>query len=754
MFHAAIIFLGSVALGACLIAAHRLIQHVSKTLILDSSYLILATLISAAVVSIGPKKTALNRKIAVTYFFGFAYAIFAIVELPKMFLIIVPLSMVVLGYSILTNCPAERPVLVFILFCRPAFQLTLSPFGVLFLLPASHFAALFLITIFTKGIGNFLAFLFPPDSADIDRVERIKLIRWWSFLYYGKLFFDEQADLNLDYDGLKNVESSSRSSLKESDYFQTQSADMLSKALTTIKRRDGNFSYENFLTRADLVFKKVHAAIYANNFSDVEYLMSDSLVEQFKRMSVVNSTNKKRISVELVINDLKIAQVNIDKNFDVLHLFVRAVSYDYEPSNADTKLTAEEIRKAKKRLKENVYTEYYTFIRKPSALTKNTPGLLEGRCPNCGAPIQIGQSTRCPACSSFLRSGAYDWVLTKITPASAWQYTEPTSIPGYNDLIESDPDFSLQQIEDRIGVTFWQIKAHEANPAQAAENTTLKRLTTSHYYNFFVTSLKNKAKCANLPKFVSFENFSLKAIKADDRRERCYALVLWNGQTSEIKKIRDVYVMSRNLNGRTPANSTLSSIHCTNCGAPLASSLDVSCSFCQTILNDGNEWLLERIIAEQDLEFRELTDPKPVSMPIVGAKTGEPHTAAKNADQLIMISAQVLMADGRIDDKEMQLLRTIAAKHNVSEEELTKIIENIRSGLVFVPIPAGGSVASLDLIRDAAKMAGADGEITQDEIEAIMNLGYQLGYTKFDVKTIINKELTALKKNAAKNTGN
>jgi hypothetical protein len=60
-------------------------------------------------------------------------------------------------------------------------------------------------------------------------------------------------------------------------------------------------------------------------------------------------------------------------------------------------------------------------------------------------------------------------------------------------------------------------------------------------------------------------------------------------------------------------------------------------------------------------------------------------------------------------------------------------------------VPAGGSVASLDLIRDAAKRAGADGEITPDEIEAIMNLGYQLGYTKFDVKTIINKELTILK---------
>ncbi|OQB44324.1 MAG: Dna-J like membrane chaperone protein [bacterium ADurb.Bin157] len=200
--------------------------------------------------------------------------------------------------------------------------------------------------------------------------------------------------------------------------------------------------------------------------------------------------------------------------------------------------------------------------------------------------------------------------------------------------------------------------------------------------------------------------------------------------------------MSRDTGSKTPAESTLSSIHCSNCGGPLASSLDVNCTFCGSRINDGSEWLLEKIIKEFDQEYLTVVHPN-LNKP--DATKQPTPLGQKPQNELIMISAQVLMADGRIDDSEMKLLQTIAQKHNVSDAELNEIIENIRQGLVFVPVPAGGTVASLGLIRDAAKMAAADGEISPDEIEAIMNLGYQLGYTKFDVKTIINKELTILK---------
>ena len=696
-------------------------------LILLSAAIVITALISA----LGPKKTAAGRKFTITYFISFGYAVFTVFTFPRAFVILMPALGILLGYSIISLCGAEKVLLVLALLSISGYKISGSIFTVLMLLPAGYFFGLTVVSVYTKGIAHYLAFLFPARDFDDEEAfspaDRLKLLKWWSFIYNGKLFHDEQCDLNLDYEDVKNVKSPSDKTgknLKKSDIYKNQSVDKLSEALSAIKRRDGNFSYETFITRAHSVFKKIHAATYADDFSEVEYLISDSLAEQLKHMSLLNSKKNRLISVDLVINDLQIAQVNTDKNFDVLHLFVRAVSYDYAHNGSETALTPEKIKKAKKTLIENPICEYYTFIRKPSALTKNSPGLLEGQCPNCGTPIQIGQSTLCPVCKSFLRSGSYDWVLTKITPASAWKYTEPENIPGYKQIIASDPNFSLQQIEDRAGVTYWLFKAHSIGTA-----TPLKRLTSPHFYNNFLNTPKKPAESPkNTP--VS-ENVSLKAIKIDGHREKCYSLVN-----------REVYVMSRDTGSKTPAESTLSSIHCSNCGGPLASSLDVTCTFCGSRINDGSEWLLEKIIKEFDQEYLTVVHPN-LNKP--DATKQPTPLGQKPQNELIMISAQVLMADGRIDDSEMKLLQTIAQKHNVSDAELNEIIENIRQGLVFVPVPAGGTVASLGLIRDAAKMAAADGEISPDEIEAIMNLGYQLGYTKFDVKTIINKELTILK---------
>lgn len=628
----------------------------------------------------------------------------------------------------------------------------ISPLMFFFPIPLAYFLVNAQYYIFKHGIFNYLRFLFPKNLTLDEQIARDAQLSWLSIVRSNKLIADEYHDMDVRKLGLRNVEASSTKSIREESFLQSQDADLLSVALTHINRRDGSFSFDEFLKRASNVFRNVHKALYARDISGVEHLLSDSLAQQLRAKIEADSHKAaaQPISTDLIINDIRIAQVNNDKNFDVIHLFVRAVSYDYYPTFGEKNIRVAEIIKANKKLVEKNYTEYYTFIRKPSAKTKMQAGLLEGQCPNCGTPLKVGQNTRCPSCSSFIRSGAYDWVLSKITPAASWHYGEPAAIAGYTELLELDEDFSVQQVEERAATTYWML-----NEAAKAKSP---RPLMYYVYNSFITQFYEAIKADKLDPYVLdevvYESSYLKAITMDEKRVYCYCLSqTHNPRPKQIKgrpNAKLVYVFARDKTGKTKKHDTLSSIHCSNCGAALASSTETYCSYCNSSVNDSGTWLLDRIITELDLEFmqvcvqnrdRVIEVKKQARKEALSVGAG----ISKSAREVIMVAAQVLMADGVIDEREKQLLASIGEKHGIKIQEMDEILEAIRQGLVYVPTPESQSIMALDTLRVAAKMALADGVVTDDEVDAIANLGLQMGYSKIDVMRIINSEKTAIR---------
>lgn len=595
-------------------------------------------------------------------------------------------------------------------------------------IPAAHLVCITLAIIFANGFQAFINFISGDKLTKLDESDRLKALKWWFFIFREK--FEENKDIDLDVSKIevRNISKSKTSALKESSFLQLQSPEMLSAALTRITQRDGNFSYESFVKRSEIVFRKIMAALSENAPQKIEHLVSDSLYNRFTFIA----DSKKRtpvIPVDLVINELQIAQVNIEGNFDVLQLFVRAASYDYTPLPHETGLTPEALKADKsKTLKETLHSQYYTFIRKPSARTKNAPGLLEGQCPNCGSPIQIGQATRCPVCSSFIRSGDHDWVLTKITEAAAYSYTEPSLVPGYAEITKTDPAFSLHNIEDKTAVTFWNLRT-----AEKAKHG---------------PSQKIGAGAASIASFTAtapvLDSVSLKAVSLEGALDTCYLLVSWHDDAGR-KSLRDVYVFTRKHNAKTKENNALSSSHCSNCGGPIASSAEAVCAFCSSPLIDDSDWLLARVIKERDLEYLDIQSKAAKLQPAAADISAQP-AITNSANDIIMITAQILMADKVIDPAEMLMLKTIAARHSISEAKLNQILDSVKTGRVHVPVPRPRSVQAQSLISDAVKMALADKTIAPSEREALINLGMQLGYTKLDVTQIINRELTKLTK--------
>lgn len=576
--------------------------------------------------------------------------------------------------------------------------------------------------------------LLPKNTSHLTLIEKDKLIDpLWVF--YDPV--NSERDIGDEVPIQTNVIKSKIISFRDASYMKLQSPEKLSKALTNIKQRDGEFSYEAFLRRATPVCKRIHNAINSNKIEKVDYLLSDALVEQLKYMA--GSDTNKHVSANFAINDMRIAQVNSNANFDILHLFIRAVSYDYANDKDIEKnnLLISDLSDTNKKLIERNVTEYYTFIRKPSAKTLNRPGLLEGKCPNCGASIEVGEHTVCKFCKSFIRSGEHDWVLAKITPAVYWDYIEPDNIVGYNELCANDPGFSVQQVEDKSGVLYWLLEKAE----REKNSKSIKRFATPNFCETF-----ERKKFDEDNEAIICRSVNLKAIEIAENKEYCYVTVkaaidgLVNDDGEEISS-QQVYVLSRNKGKITKINRALSSVHCPNCGAPLNSSFSDNCEYCGIIINDGSEWALDKIVNTDDEKYCELVEKTNNK----DRKITKSELEELQLNDTLAVSAQILMADGKIDEREYELLLTIAKETGVNEKQLNKILDNIKQGFVHVPLPNGGIKAE-NIIRSATRMAFADRELSDEEMETIINIGYQMGYSKLDIKRIVNSEISKLHK--------
>jgi ribosomal protein S24E len=518
---------------------------------------------------------------------------------------------------------------------------------------------------------------------------------------------------------------------------------MMSEALTKITRRDPDFSSNEFKKRIDQVFWKIQNAWYSQNLGQIQHMVSDALFEQFRcQIEEQESAGIRFQYNDMTIYETRIVQVNTDKNYDSIHVFIRASSAD-ALFDIDT---GEELARNEERRK---FCEYWSFIRRPTAKTLKKPGLLEGNCPNCSAPIEIGQATVCKVCNSFIRSGTYDWVLAKITQACEWEYYECSLLDGWNKMVASDPDFNVQQIEDRAGVIFWMQRLAEreknVNP--------LRRFATEALCNQYFAINKNSAP--GLQGFI--ENINLASVKLEGFKistfwDRIFVLIVWSGvpvmldkdgralEGSRITQVRrDVLVMMRKHGAKTDLKNTLTSAHCPNCGGPLSSSYAISCDYCSTILNEGtNSWILERITDQKDPEYFSILQSKQAAR-IVDHESRE----TRSARDIITVVAQVLLADGKTAIEELSLIEKIAETYNVSSSEINSIIYALQNGQVYIPAPAN-TRESWELLKTATKMALCDNELTAEEEKSLITLAQHIGYSEADVRRALKMEVKRL----------
>ncbi|MDD2998808.1 MAG: TIM44-like domain-containing protein [Candidatus Riflebacteria bacterium] len=517
-----------------------------------------------------------------------------------------------------------------------------------------------------------------------------------------------------------------------------QNAGKMSQAFTSIKKRDENFAADTFTRRVEKTFWKVQNALYDQKIEGIQHLVSDALYEQFKRHVEEQVEAGIRFKYDkMVVYDVRIAQVNCDNTFDVIHVFIRA-------SSADSLIDLETSEIIAENDENHRFSEYWTFIRRPDAKTLQKPGLLEGSCPNCGTPLEIGQATVCGTCNSFIRSGFYDWVLAQITQASEWEYSEPSLINDWKLMKTYDADFNTQQIEDRGGVIFWMQRLAE----RSCSVDPIRRFATSAFCELYMEKQSETSSIGTTyMENVALGSVKLKGFKFTKYWTSIYVLVVWSGVPvlrnaagkvlgdKRINRvIREVFVLGRRHGVKTIVQNTLSSAHCPGCGGPLSSTFAIACNYCNEVLNEGsNAWILEKIMPEDDPEYLNMLASRKTQTEEVE------EDSVRSARDVITVMAQLLLADGKIELAEMGLLEKIAETYGLRESDLNSIIYSLQQGQVYIPAPANNREA-WSLLLSATRMALADDELLPSEERELEILGQHIGYSKADVQRAVKSE--------------
>ena len=535
--------------------------------------------------------------------------------------------------------------------------------------------------------------------------------------------------------------------------FERQCFDAAEAAEKSILKRDPEFSREALSQRVAAGFVRIQEAWSNQDMSPVRQLVSDGIFERFslqlemmKASSIINRMSS------ITVHEVEVVSIDADRFFDTVNVMVRASACDtyIDSRNGEIMSGVPE---------SEMFVEFWTLLRRPGAKTSNRPGLFEGFCPNCGAPLEKLDRIDCASCKAVINSGEYDWVLTEITQGSEWSYCPPRIIAGIDQLQSRDQTFNPGHIEDRVSVIFYRFIAAQffADPRYLVK---LAEPEFMHQYKDFFTALANGRHRYYADAAIGgVELVEVINGSEADEYDRLRVKIRWSGHLAEASVpgvIRpepelstiffEEYILSRKKGAKSSEKNILSSIHCPGCGAPETRNDKPYCEYCRTPLNDGSrDWVLDDIRPFSGYPQVE-TDAETSSLYSRTTEvSGKVRLDSIDADAVLGCAAAIMLTDGGIDDKEIELLKSFAVAKKVPAERLVRIIDSVKARTFECSMP-DTPMAAKEFLRAMVLMSLADGKVALSERRMLESFATKLNVPLNAVYEMMRKERSALYK--------
>ena len=519
--------------------------------------------------------------------------------------------------------------------------------------------------------------------------------------------------------------------------------------LDVLHQSDPEFDLEQFLGRCRTAFTRICEARSRQKLDKVESFISDGLNERLLlQIAEQKMLGYRPHMADLVVEKMAVAQVESDGIFDAVSVkFAAAATRDRVSLKNNRPPSGGERRR---------FIEYWTFLRRSGAKTRQgQAGLFEGNCPNCGAGIEVNAWAKCKYCRAYLRSGQHDWVLSEITQGCDWRGKSDKDIPGFNEIRrDGDEGINVAVIEDRASLMFWRkIKAE-----QAARPDSLRSIATDDYLKRYKRELPQMRGLPRGGRFC-YADCSVSAVDTlgivmGKEMDHAVVEIRWGGRRYDVDRnnhakrkkasmFRSLYILQRKVGAKTNVDAGLSSAHCQNCGAPERTGSAAECEFCGSELSDrANDWHLVGTPPWADKQGQDW-----LRLIQEGFAALERRESRYESEGIVTVGAASLMAwmirtalaDGVVDEREMDLLRATAAKRNIPEERLLTMIEAVKDGTMEIPQPRSKKEV-LDWMSQNARVCMQDGRISPQEKQVLELIGKPLGMMRYDIEMILKKE--------------
>ena len=506
------------------------------------------------------------------------------------------------------------------------------------------------------------------------------------------------------------------------------------QALARIRQRDPGFVAEAFLSRVSGAFLAIQAAWSRQDMAPARGFVSDGVFERFGRQIA----EQKEVGYRNSMSDVRVLETEAlgyvaGDRFDSVFVRIKASALDQDIALDDGRVL---------RGGPDVFTEVWTFLRRPGAKTLGRPGLLEGYCPSCGAPLPIADAAQCGVCKAWVNSGEHDWVLVEVTQVCEWSFPSPErEVTGWQALRETDPGLSFESLEDRASVAFWRwLEARRHQASAPLGGMAAPEFLASLAFD----GTAEQGAAVGAVTTIAFEpgaDFDKVHVLVKWEAEK---LALENGSTVlKGRQRRSHFFIFRRKSGVTSdPRAGLRTSRCPACGAPPERPDAVSCAYCGQAFNDGSRsWVLTDIVPFG--VWRRPDEGPDTPMEQMGLDWGE-EVSPVDAVAVLVVA---LAADGAVADRERIFLEAYAQKRGVNPAKVDELIQAALGKRLDAPRPADGAQGEA-MLRGLIRMSLADGRVSDAERGVLSSFGRRCGLKDTDVALMVKEERLALQARA------
>lgn len=274
--------------------------------------------------------------------------------------------------------------------------------------------------------------------------------------------------------------------------------------------------------------------------------------------------------------------------------------------------------------------EQWTFSRSAAARTKPPKSANRFPCPNCGAPFETSDGTRCNYCGEVVNNGRFDWVVTSAMlmheraqpPVLTTEVPERgTNLPtvyqpnvgtAWTTLLRDDQALSEPAFFERARLVHKELSAAwTQNDLRGARPYVSDGLFD--YLRYWVETYQ-RAGLRNVLEQVSIAHAELAKVTRDRYYDAVTLRVFGTGLDYVVdaggrvvkgskRKMRPYSEYWTLIRGSQARGQPRTDPNCPSCGAPLKISMAGSCEYCQAHVTAGEfDWVLSKI--EQDDTYR------------------------------------------------------------------------------------------------------------------------------------------------------